>query len=161
MIDKLYSSGPDNRVYGQQLNASFVHCSRPSAYNVAKLPPSVLHMMTAHRYNPREPLDCPRNAMKYTKCALAHVYLNCPPQHWLVEDEETGNCGASQRLTSHCVAIISRLLNSSGAAPDDTLDRLQNMMRSASVGFKQKRCRVRRWNPSTHWYTAFINWLVF
>lgn len=99
--------------------------------------------------------------MKYTKCALAHVYLNCPPQHWLVEDEETGNCGASQRLTSHCVAIISRLLNSSGAAPDDTLDRLQNMMRSASVGFKQKRCRVRRWNPSTHWYTAFINWLVF
>lgn len=161
MIDQLYSGGPDKRIYGYQLNASFVHCSRPNAYDVAKLPTAVLHMMTAHRYNPREPLDCPKHAMRYTKCALAHVYLHCPPQHRLVEDEETGNCGASLRLTNHCVAIVTRLLNSSAAPQDDSLDRLHSMMHSASVGFKQKRCRVRRWHPSTHWYTAFINWLVF
>lgn len=153
MIEQLYLRNTDQYSYGQHLLAAFVHCSKPSAFNVHKLPFEVLHMMSAHKYSPIGPMDCQANAMKYAKCALAHTYLHCPKEYRPIEDEETGDCGASRRLTNHCVSLAT----SNIAGNDQSFKTLKRLMRSAAVSYKLKR----RWQPTTHWYTAFVNWFVF
>lgn len=154
MIGKLYLNSSERQSYGQRMLESFLHCSHPSAYNVHKLPMSVLHIMSAHKYNPLGLNDCDSIAMRYAKCAIAHTYLNCPKELRPVEDEETGDCSASKRLMNHCVNVMFR----QPVVNEDSLNKLKRFMRSAAVSYKLTPSRVR---PTTHWYTAFANWFVF
>lgn len=154
MIEQLYPNNTVQYSFGQHLLAAFLHCSKPYAFNVQKLPFEVLHMMTAHKYSPIGPMDCQANAMKYAKCALAHTYLHCPKEYWLIEDQETGDCAASLRLTDHCVSLATKNLVGS----DQSLMMIKRFMRSAAISYKLK---PRRWQPTTNWYTAFVNWFVF
>ncbi|XP_034477743.1 uncharacterized protein LOC117784190 [Drosophila innubila] len=146
MVDQLYPRESGFNSYSVMLLESFEHCdSLSSTYTgmmrmYATLPDPETGVNSAG-------FKCNKNAMLYAKCTIANMFLNCPSDFW---QESLEDCAASRRLLSHCVRFLDGM--------DDVNSRGKLRSHSSSASHNLK---IRSLQPSTHWYTAFINWLVF
>lgn len=141
MVDQLYPTDSDYSTYSVMLVESFEHCEFLSfTYTglvrmYATLPDPETGMNTAG-------LKCDKNAMLYAKCTIANMFLNCPSEFW---QDHLEDCAASRRLLTHCVRFLDGI--------DDVNSRYNLRSHTSSARHNLQR--------SKHWYTAFINWLVF
>ncbi|KAL7736826.1 hypothetical protein ACLKA6_015666 [Drosophila palustris] len=148
MIDQLYPRESGYYSYSVMMLESFEHCEALSSTYTglvrmyASLPDPETGVNSAG-------LKCNKNAMIFAKCTIANMFLNCPSQFW---QDTVEDCASSRRLLGHCVRFLNGI--------DDFNSRGKLRSRSASTSLNHN-MKIRSIQPNTHWYTAFINWLVF
>ncbi|XP_062130389.1 uncharacterized protein LOC133841719 [Drosophila sulfurigaster albostrigata] len=139
MILKLYPRHHGYHSYRLMLQESYEHCESLSATYHG------LVQMYATLADPE--IKCNKNALIYSKCTIGNIFLNCPMEFW---QEMIPECADSRRLLAHCVRFLHGIDDLSSPAKTRT-----------SNGSSSYKLKMRGLRQPTHWYTAFINWLVF
>ncbi|XP_030388487.1 uncharacterized protein LOC115634739 [Scaptodrosophila lebanonensis] len=124
----------DDYQYGMLLRRSYERCEGLVA-NYAEF----LRMYEAQSHNEG---NCSSQAMFIAKCASANIFVHCPEQYWHDSDE----CNTMRPTLITCISLLNDLENMGADGNPDT--------RSAAI----RQTRQAR-DASTHWYTAFLNWL--